>query len=136
MENGRETYGIGEWYGRLLTSMAPEERRHYAEVKVKEVECPFCGVPCNKKGGVCSLRRYAETANGTRPARGWETRVCATCPSRFDQDDFIYRWIGRTLIGSEAPIVLGEVKFLENDEGKKVGKIDGILVHPVLDPLR
>lgn len=142
-----ETYGIAEWYGRLFVDLTPEERQQLAEMQTLRkadqpvMPCPFQTdgdetVPCTKAGGVCSLRKYVETAEGAEPASGTEGRICATCPYRFEEDALIYQWIGRELLGSPDPIVLGEVGFLEDAEGKKVGRIDGILVHPEIDPLQ
>ncbi len=138
MTNGRETYGIGEWYGRLLTSMGPEERRRLANAR--DMECPFRSTaeerqPCTKQGGVCSIRKYVATDGGAQPAPGVEGTLCTTCPYRFEEGRAIYAWIGETLLGTPSPIVLGEFGFLRSPEGQYVGQIDGILVHPRLDPL-
>jgi hypothetical protein len=142
----RQTYSIGEWYGRLFTSLTPNERRRYAELQAKpksereKIECPFRSTPeepvvCSKDGGVCSLRKYAETDSGIVVPGGLEGALCTTCPSRFREGEVVFRWIGETLLGCSEPIVLGEIGFLQGTQGKSVGRIDSILVDPQLDPL-
>src|SRR4051794_30711017 len=68
-------YGIAEWYGKDITMLTPEERQGFGQLAVKQSQtavrvladappCPFLstllpGARCNKKGGVCSIRKYA-----------------------------------------------------------------------------
>jgi len=136
-----ETYGIGEWYGRLLTELSIEERRQLAETDLlpkgerPDMACPFRShgdeiEPCAKKYGICSLRKYVVTDDRVVPGPGRDSGICSTCPHRFEQDGLIYSWIGEELLGTRAPIALGEIGFLEDPAGRKVGRIDGILVHP------
>ena len=142
----RQTYSIGEWYGRLFTSLAPDERRRYADLQAKpkgqreEIECPFRSTPeepvtCNKDGGVCSIRKYVETDSDIVVPDGLEGALCTTCPSRFREGRVVFEWIGETLLRCSEPVVLGEIGFLQGAQGKSVGRIDSILVDPKLDPL-
>jgi hypothetical protein len=36
-----------------------------------------------------------------------------TCPYRFEENNAIYEWVGRTIIGTEQPLVLGGSAFLK-----------------------
>lgn len=71
-----------------------------------------------------------ETEDGAEPVAGPEGGICSTCPYRFEEGGIIYEWIGNELLGSPSPVVLGEIGFLEDPAGNKVGRIDGILLHP------
>ncbi len=60
-------YGIAEWYGRDFTSLTAAQRVAFAKHALGEAgteppACPFQPnhPPCSKKGGVCSIQRYAE----------------------------------------------------------------------------
>ncbi len=141
---GRETWGIGEWYGRLLTELPMEERRRFAEIQAMpssrrpEIACPFRStdseeVVCKKNHGVCSLRRYVETDEGALPVHDADGGLSATCPSRFEEGGLIYEWIGEMLLGFPDPVALGEIDFLEDPAGNKVGRIDNILVRADAD---
>lgn len=143
----RHTYGIGEWYGRLFTRLSSDERRRLARMqsqpreKRPEISCPFRSTPerevvCSKEGGVCSLRKYQQTRQGVIVPEGPEGNLCTTCPSRFHEGEIVFNWIADTLLGCRDPIVLGETEFLQGPEGKAVGKIDNILVHPELEALQ
>ena len=123
-------YGIGEWYGADFTSLDAVQRREFSTAKVKQLQCPFRGVPCNKAGGVCSLRLYSSSGEGVATAGPLVT----TCPQRFHEDDAALRWVARTLIGTETPSVIKELPFLksagDSDEGADaVGKVDMVLVN-------
>ncbi|MGC9316911.1 MAG: NotI family restriction endonuclease [Armatimonadota bacterium] len=145
-ETRSETYGIGEWYGELFTKLTADQRKSFAKIQElprsdqPDIPCPFQSheeetVQCTKAGGVCSLRKYEQTEQGARPVSGLEGGLCATCPHRFEEGGLIYEWIGAELLRSSQPIVLGEIGFLEDREGKKVGRIDRILVHPEVEQL-
>src|ERR1022692_438736 len=66
-------FGIGEWFGKVLTRMDTAERRYYAaevlkEKKLREKQpCPFQprkqDAKCTKEGGVCPLRLYSYKAD-------------------------------------------------------------------------
>lgn len=141
-------YGIGEWYGKLLTELGPVERKLYAHLQTmpkrdREPQvCPFRSkapdrlFPCKKEGGVCSLRQYAKSADGVVTA---SEELVTTCPNRFLEGREIFRWIGQTLLGMPTPHVLGQIGFLQGVSEEKsgdVGRIDHVLVAPDADPLR
>ena len=78
--------------------------------------CPFRqasnpGAICNKKGGVCSLQLHSQDADGKVAAVG---RFVTLCPSRFWQDNNIFRWVGETVLGISNPTLVKEVGFLES----------------------
>ncbi|GAB4182758.1 MAG: hypothetical protein Fur0032_23810 [Terrimicrobiaceae bacterium] len=97
---------------------------------------------CNKKGGVCTLRLYQKL--GDDPVEGVGSPVCV-CPSRFFEDGMVHRWVGETLLGTEEPVVLSEIGFLDRlkvsgyeedeDDGDVIGRIDNVLLHPTKQPL-
>ena len=155
----RHRYGIGEWYGRSLTHLIAEERKHYAKIqKLKQSStetpiCPFRGcleekIPCIKRGGVCSIRLYEQHGN-TGPVfvpSGQTGNLVTICPYRFEQDGTILKWVGETLLGDPCPLVAEQVGFLEradrNSSEKRSGsgpkfvvRIDKVLVHPTREPV-
>jgi hypothetical protein len=159
-------YGIGEWYGKPFASLSPDERKQTAEIAIAHnagkkptPACPFQPLPggtfrpCNKKGGVCSLKLYVPQGDGSAtPASGLAT----VCPCRFRQDSLIFGWVGEQLVETNEPRKIGEVRFLkrikasqseriegepprndeDDDEGEDVGNIDNVLVHPTAQPLK
>ncbi len=141
-------YGIGEWYGKLFTHLSAEERRSFARMQQfskrdrPQQPCPFRSttervVPCNKEGGVCSLRLYEKPATGPVQVVG---QLCTVCPKRFEEGNLVFRWIGETILNCPDPIVLGQIGFLERSEGDDepsgdVGRIDNVLVVPDSRPL-
>ena len=61
---------IGELYGRDFNGLTPEEIRSLAlgpDGEPLEKHCRFRDGPCNKKGGVCSLRRYRKSEERVEP---------------------------------------------------------------------
>jgi hypothetical protein len=146
----RVRYSIGEWYGQAFEKLTAAKRRQLAKVELEVdaltgTQCPFQhNSLCNKKGGVCSLRLYGQT--GSAPSVG-SGHLITTCPSRFLEKDIILGWVGETILGSSAPIVLGEIGFLDrikvgstsvDDESESqdlIGRIDNVLVHPSQTPL-
>ena len=75
-------------------------------------------------------------------AKGNEGRLRTVCPNRFEEEGFIYRWVGERVLGSSAPVVVNEVGFLERVSGEgaraskdEVGRIDKVLVLPDSKPL-
>lgn len=152
-------FGIGEWYGKSFSSLSPELRRKFAELQFMEEPeipvCPFLSRPghdalCWKKGGVCSLRPYERTSGvAARVVPEMGTLRC-TCPSRFEENSTIYRWIGEVLLGDANAVPIGQVNFLERMplmrdrarteakpiKAEEVGRIDNILIIPGSEPLR
>ncbi len=153
--NNQFRFGIGEWYGKSFVQLSPEERRHFASIQLlpkkekPQQPCPFLSktgkpVNCWKPGGICSLRSYqksAETEEITVDPRGSSIRT--TCPSRFEEENIIYSWIGEVLLNKKNAVPVGETPFLEKmpdlqnskQASKKVGRIDNVLVVPQSDPL-
>lgn len=134
-------YGIGELYGFDFSTLPPERIRELSLISHKEVECPFKPPlkdgktlrKCNKKGGVCSLRRFLQDAGGI--IEGKDEPVI-TCPNRFLEADLVVQWVGEVLLGTSNPVVLSELPFLMGDiqaeeatEPDAVGKIDKVLVN-------
>lgn len=145
----RSRYSIGEWYGEGLESISPAKRLSLARAEcatdaLAGLSCPFqSNATCNKKGGVCSLRKYEQMGDG--PVTG-EGSIITTCPNRFLEADTIYKWVAQTLLQTEEPVVLSEVGFLDRlrtdvvDEAEEdgrdfIGRIDNVLVHPSRQPL-
>lgn len=148
--------GIGEWYRRPFADLSDEERRDWAareprqrgdrpvchcltEYRLLRADAaPTASDECSKQGGICSLRQYVQTAGGVEVAPGPAGRLCTVCPERFREGNRIYQWVGTRLLGTDSPIVLGEIGFLKptghSDDAtappRDVGKIDNILVHP------
>ena len=154
------SYGIAEWYGRLFhTLSSPDRSKLLDEQNVMPCRfmadlpalAPRTGLECNKKGGVCSIRNYADGPDGLSFGP-----ITSTCPYRFLEDGLIVREIGKALLGTETPIVIKEIPFLRRTARAKpidkppesikdgvdpgisredVGKIDMVCVHPDKDPL-
>ena len=119
-------YGIGEWFGRPITELSPEQRRELAAPALGMAEpppCPFRSGPCSKKGGVCSLQRYGQDGDFLGEAEGAPVIVC---PARFDQDDTVVRWLADIVgIPRESALVAREVPFMAGTTtGRAAGKID------------
>jgi hypothetical protein len=146
----RTRYSIGEWYGKPFERMTPTERFENAKTElatdgITGKPCPFRPPSlCNKKGGVCSLRLYTQTDSGPVTGAG---PIITTCPSRFEEQKLIYRWVGEVLLETTEPVPLGEIGFLDRlrpenetidedeDDRDFIGRIDSVLVHPSRDPL-
>jgi hypothetical protein len=63
--------------------------------------------------------------------------LVATCPHRFAEAGQIFQWVGGELLGTDTPLIVKEVGFLEQAEGEEdVGRIDNVLVHPDVNQLR
>jgi hypothetical protein len=143
----RTRHGIGEWYGKGFEFYSPDERISFAERELNtdgltHTICPFqsADAQCNKKGGVCSLRLYEQEEKG--PVNGVGSLI-TTCPNRFQEDGLIYRWVARTLLDTEDPVILSEIGFLDRlkdnqdkgDDAQIIGRIDNVLLHPTKRPL-
>jgi hypothetical protein len=141
-------FGIGEWYGTPLVALPAAERSKLAEIQMLPqsqrpiTPCPFQStpeqtVPCNKVGGVCSLRLYEKSSETgeVQPATGEPGQLRTLCPARFEEGQLVYRWVGETLLGSGTPVTLSEIGFLESPPSPEieaapsdVGRIDRVLV--------
>lgn len=119
--------------------------------------CPFLStlIPsarCNKASGVCTIRKFSPGlgASGV-PVQG--DKVVTVCPSRFLQsvaeEKSLFVWISEKMLDISNPTVVKETPFLRKvsdvarppeiaedmeeeaeEEGKKAGRIDWILVNP------
>ncbi len=150
-------FGIGEWYGRSFVLLPVEQRIAFAKIapiqtKENAPSCPFLSsdaarVPRVKKGGVCSLRLYESTGNGSaEPAEGDAGKLRVVCPHRFKQNGLIYGVVSSAIIGTAQPKVVTEVRFLRREtnpsnleddssnskepKSEDVGNIDVVLVNP------
>ncbi|SPE27915.1 conserved hypothetical protein [Candidatus Sulfotelmatobacter sp. SbA7] len=142
-------FGIGEWYGKSFVHLSAEERRFFAQIQaLPDAErppqlCPFLSrvdrpVNCSKPGGICSLRSYEKPTEGEITVDSRASSIRTTCPNRFEEGGAIYRWIGETILGTEAAVAVGETPFLERVQdiqsggrkARKVGRIDNVLVVP------
>lgn len=133
-------YGTGELYGHDFAYLSPEDIRELSNAKNKSQPCPFRpnNPPCNKSGGVCTLKQYVRTGNDVAPLN--ESSLVATCPARFYDSNVALSWVGETLLGTAEPLILTELPFLlspTKDNGlAAVGKIDMVLLHPDTSTLR
>jgi hypothetical protein len=144
----RARYSIGEWYGGAVEHLSTKQRHDQAKLEVGTntitgLNCPFQKDRiCNKKGGVCSLRKYEQTDDRTTNLVG---PLITTCPNRFLEEGTIFRWIGEEILQTREPVVLGQIGFLdrlrpteettEEDSRDFVGRIDNVLVHPTKQPI-
>jgi hypothetical protein len=129
-------YGTGELYGLDFAGLSAARIRKLAGAAFKSQPCPFRNnsLPCNKSGGVCSLRQFVKENAEVTPSEG--ASLVATCPVRFYDDNAALSWVGKTLLDTDTPLVLTELPFLMSTMGgdvndpTPVGKIDMVLVHP------
>lgn len=142
-------FSIAEWYGTPLTALTGDERRALGNRQAitwrerEPLRCPFKpGTNCSKESGVCSLRLYTEDLE-TKLVTATDDVLRTACPTRFEENNAIYEWVGETVLGSKNPLVINQVPFLDPptlEDGSKlsdreVGKIDNILLRPDSDPL-
>lgn len=148
-------YGIGEWYGKLLTGLSRQERQSLAALQQipkgqrPPIPCPFRGsmervIPCSKDGGVCSIRLYQMFEQAVSVAPGGLGILRVTCPFRFYEGNKIFSWVSAQVLGNSDPLMVKEVQFLQKpsqsgppdgDKRDDVGRIDMILVDPSKTPL-
>ena len=119
-------YGIAEWYGNSLLTLSPSDRRALAEIAMgngSPPQCPFRPMTCNKRGGVCSLQQYEESEGRITGVTGSPVIVC---PSRFEQDLVIVRWLADIVgFSSDAVMLAREIPFMRSTAtGKHAGMID------------
>lgn len=137
-------FGIGEWYGVPISAIPARERRELASKEPIPAKnrppCPFqttgeSSTRCWKSGGVCTLQQYAlEPKLESVVVRGG---YVTTCPKRFLEGGLIYEWVGKVVLGVDAPLVIGEVGFLEStvSSDAEVGRIDNVLIRKSSGPL-
>lgn len=132
-------YGIAEWYGQPFLTLAPGQRRAFADAASgigAPPPCPFRpGTACNKPGGVCTLQSYRED---TGRIGGSEGDPVIICPSRFEQGELLVRWLAAIVpfVEGEA-LVAREVPFMRSTQtGKPAGKIDLVIASTRRDELR
>lgn len=131
-------YGIGELYGRDFSKLSAKEIRRLSAVKNTDQMCRFVGKPCNKPRGVCTLRQYETRGGEVLPA---DSPLVTVCPRRFSDNEIVSKWVGKTLLDTEAPAKVTEVDFLQgpaaeaDEDGEPVGRIDNILLAPGTKPL-
>ena len=116
-------YGIAEWYGHDLLNLTTTERQDHADAALnrRERPCPYRPGPCNKTGGVCSMRQYDEHRGRITSIAG---PTVVMCPSRFEQDRLLIGWLNEIVgFGSDA-MLAREVPFMVGNTGKPAGKID------------
>ncbi|MFL5345463.1 MAG: NotI family restriction endonuclease [Hyalangium sp.] len=119
--------------------------------------CPFLstlipGARCNKASGVCTIRKFAPgDGRAGVPVPG--DKIVTLCPLRFLQpvaeDKSLFVWISEKMLDTSNPTAVKETPFLRNisdaqrapevatdmeaeaeEESKKAGRIDWILVNP------
>ena len=122
-------YGIAEWYGLPFTTLTPGQRRAMACSALDEappLQCPFAQKPCHKKGGICAIQPYAEADGRIGEAEGEPVIVC---PTRFEQDNVILRWLADIVGFRERHAkVAREVPFMVSTTTEKpAGRIDIVL---------
>ena len=144
----RNRYSIGEWYGSPFELLSAKQRQDQAKLEIGTktitgLNCPFQKDRiCNKKGGVCSLRKYEQGDDKRVTLTG---PLITTCPNRFLENDTIFPWVGETILQTTKPVVLGQIGFLdrlrateeitEEDALDFIGRIDNVLVHPTKQPM-
>jgi len=150
-------FGIGEWYGKSFADLSGEQRRQYAAIQLMPKEerpkqpCPFLSRPsrpisCHKEGGICSLRSYERSRpTGLVTIDSRRSPLVTTCPSRFEQDGTIYKWVNEVVLPNEDATPIGETPFLRRTPRvgetspalrREVGRMDNVLVVPKTDPLK
>ena len=103
-------YGIAEWYGHSFLDLLPHDRRRFSEVALTgqaPPPCPFRQMPCNKRGGVCSIQPYEPDGDHISHAVGHPVIVC---PVRFEQQQILIRWLAEV------------VGFFAGDYARSAGK--------------
>ena len=81
-----------------------------------------------KRGGVCSLRLYGESAGAASQIEQEGLRTL--CPLRFEEDSEVLRWVGEVILGTQSPRIVTQVGFLRGETGgSDVGRIDMVLVN-------
>ena len=131
-------YGIAEWYGAPFAHMSPDRRQALAKVALDPdavpPTCPFQqgGIPCRKKGGVCSIQYYRRQPAPHEDRIGERAGTpVITCPHRFDQGNLVPKWLAQVVGFDEAESFLArEVPFMHSPStGRPAGRIDLVLAN-------
>ena len=134
-------YGTGELYGFDFSTLPAERIQELSRASHRDIVCPFKPVQpekpapkCNKKGGVCSLRRFDQDAEGKVEGKG---EPVTTCPNRFLEGNLVAEWVGESSLGTSKPAVISELPFLmgavqpeEEADQDAVGPVDDVLARP------
>ena len=133
-------FAIYEWFGQQLELATPAERQQLARSALGEAAIPVCPfqqgiVPCGKQGGVCSMQKYAEGANGRiGEAVGGPVILC---PKRFEQGQLLAYWLSE--IAGFEPIhaqIAHEVPFMHSPiTDREAGRIDAVVATSENDQL-
>lgn len=141
-------YGIAEWYGHDITTLTDAQRRSLGDIALKQAQneapesVPACRFlsdmgtpsPCNKSGGLCSMRPYDQGESLEREItiqkKGQSsviaihaglpqlaTQPSTMCPLRFLEDREIFRWVGEIMLEVTNPLVVKETPFLKRLAG-------------------
>ncbi len=82
-------FGIGEWFGKVLTQMDSAERRYYASEVLKE----------KKYRRLYAYKADEKTGRATGdPVPGPQGELRATCPYRFHEALDVFHWVGETAL--------------------------------------
>ena len=129
-----QRYGIAEWFGRDIVALNKQERAELAasaSTRKRTQLCPYQTqywgekVWCGKAGGVCSIRQYESSPDGSGTPLGGQTAVC---PFRFYEQGTAVRDVARVVLGATSFSVAGEVEFLRSRVNNEyVGSIDAVL---------
>ena len=119
-------YGIAEWYGHPFLNLSPQDRRRFSERALSDQPpppCPFRAMPCNKRGGVCTIQQYEPDGEYISHAVGDPAIVC---PVRFEQEQMLIRWLAEVVgFSPETALVAREIPFMVGTKTcKPAGKID------------
>lgn len=133
-------YGAAELFGHSLIDIPPKELRTLSSTDNRAINCPFKPdrATCHKKGGVCSLALYDRRMDGQVTTLG---SPVTTCPSRFLEENAVFKWVSTTLLDTADTRIVNEVSFLMSNQGEEaeedeVGRIDSVLVRQDKDRLR
>lgn len=125
-------FGICEWYGKSFLELSLNDRQSLADAALsdrdehRQIPCPFQKgrPPCRKSGGVCTIQRYRQDADGQIGAK--EGNPVVVCPARFSQDELPIRWLAE-IVGfrPKETLLAREVAFMRGTRtDKPAGKID------------
>lgn len=135
-------YGIAEWYGLSFPDLPPNARQHLAKKALQEDRkapaCPFQHgrPPCRKRGGICSLLRYAQAPDGRLGLH--QGNPVIVCPSRFEENQLLVNWLAEIVdFAPEEAMIAREVAFMEGTSTERpAGKIDLVVARVSDDDLK